>query len=106
MALYYNNNKISPIYLKTIEKVITNNADGTSTTSYNTSVNYGADTANNVLANLDTSSYVPWTRPTGWPNLDSINIPSDFEGVYLTYDNNANLPYYIASFHCAVTNSG
>ena len=106
MALYYNNTQVTPIFLKTIEKTVTINADGTSTTSYNTDVNHGADTTNNVIANLDTSSYVPWTRPTGWPNLDSITIPADFEGVYLTYDNNANLPYYIASFFCLLTNSG
>lgn len=106
MAIYLNRHVVSPIFLKTIEKTVTINSDGTQTTSYNSNVNHGADTTNNIIANLDTSSYVPWTRPNGWPNLDSINIPSDFEGVYLTFDNSANLPYYIASFYCNVTNSG
>ena len=27
-----------------------------------------------------------WTRPAGWPDLDSIEIPDDFDGVYCTYD--------------------
>ena len=27
-----------------------------------------------------------WTRPEGWPNLDIISIPDDFDGVYMTYD--------------------
>ena len=27
-----------------------------------------------------------WTRPDGWPDLDSIEIPDGFDGVYLTYD--------------------
>lgn len=29
-----------------------------------------------------------WTRPSNYPNLDSINIPVDFDGVYMTYDLN------------------
>ena len=27
-----------------------------------------------------------WERPSSWPNLDSIELPSNFDGVYLTYD--------------------
>ena len=27
-----------------------------------------------------------WVRPQGYPDLDSITIPNDFDGVYLTYD--------------------
>ena len=27
-----------------------------------------------------------WTRPANYPDLDSIVIPADFDGVYLTYD--------------------
>lgn len=29
-----------------------------------------------------------WTRPSNYPDLDSINIPADFDGVYMTYDLN------------------
>ena len=28
----------------------------------------------------------PWERPSNWPDLDSIDIPDDFDGVYMTYD--------------------
>ena len=27
-----------------------------------------------------------WTRPSSWPDLDTVTIPSDFNGLYLTYD--------------------
>ena len=29
-----------------------------------------------------------WTRPSNYPDLDLINIPADFDGVYMTYDLN------------------
>ena len=41
-----------------------------------------------------------WVRPLDWPNLDDIEIPNDFEGVYLTYDNHSNLDYRWAAFYC------
>ena len=27
-----------------------------------------------------------WVRPSDWPDLDAIELPDDFDGVYLTYD--------------------
>ena len=28
----------------------------------------------------------PWVRPSDWPDLDSIEMDDDFDGLYLTYD--------------------
>lgn len=44
-----------------------------------------------------------WVRPAGWPDLDSIVIPSNFEGVYLTYDNTLDEQDSWACFHCAMS---
>lgn len=41
-----------------------------------------------------------WTRPVAWPNLDLISIPSDFEGIYLTYDNTISTEESWAGFYC------
>lgn len=46
-----------------------------------------------------------WTRPQAWPNLDLINMPVDFEGVYLTYDNTAPVEESWAGFYCALSGS-
>ena len=34
----------------------------------------------------DTPVIDEWVRPSTWPDLDSIQMANDFEGVYLTYD--------------------
>ena len=44
-----------------------------------------------------------WERPAEWPNLDAIDIPEGFEGVYLTYDNTAGCDFRWAGFHCDLT---
>lgn len=44
-----------------------------------------------------------WTRPADMPNLDAIEMDQDFEGVYLTYDNDAELPYHLACFYCTIS---
>ena len=98
MAIYLGNNKVSPTFNTVIERIITKDSGGNITsTSSNVNTNYTSEDLDDLSNNRDTN-YTPWVRPTGWPNLDAINISDDFEGVYLTYDNNANLPYHIACF--------
>lgn len=48
----------------------------------------------NVDINADIySTYDSWVRPNNYPDLDSITIPNDFDGVYLTYDLNRTPNY-------------
>lgn len=39
------------------------------------------------LMSFDYQNDEPWVRPEGWPNLDNIYMPEDFEGVYMTFEN-------------------
>lgn len=48
----------------------------------------------------ETYTITEWTRPAAWPNLDNLTIPSDFEGVYLTYDNTLDRQDSWAGFYC------
>ena len=97
MSLYLGSTKVSPLLVKTIEKTITHNSDGTSTTSYNTNVSYTQEDPDNLASDLPVVN--EWTRPTEWPDLDA--LPALTEGVYLTYDNTQNDCKY-ASFYCTM----
>ena len=46
-----------------------------------------------------------WVRPQGWPDLDAINIPNDFDGVYLTYDLTKAPGYAWIGIRCRLTPS-
>ena len=43
--------------------------------------NINIDTDVSVIEN-----YAAWSRPLNWPDLDSLTLPNDFDGFYMTYD--------------------
>lgn len=100
MAIYLGQNKVSPMFVKTIEKTVTIN-NGSTTTTYNTNTNFVQEDPDNLASDLPVVE--EWTRPEGWPNLDS--LPALTEGVYLTYDNTSKIDYKWASFRCWTNSS-
>lgn len=62
-----------------------------------------------INIDIDMTHCLPqkWTRPVDWPDLDSIDIPDDFDGVYMTYDLRKTLGYgWIGVFvNCALNGS-
>lgn len=96
MAIYLGQNKVSPMFVKTIEKTVTIN-NGSTTTTYNTNTNFVQEDPDNLAKDLPVVN--EWSRPAAWPNLD--NLPALTEGVYLTYDNTQTDCQY-ASFICSM----
>lgn len=39
-----------------------------------------------VISNHTNAETGLWDRPVEWPDVESIELPSDFDGIYLTYD--------------------
>ena len=105
MAIYLGRNKVSPMFVKMIEKTITTDNQGNEIITYNTNTNFVDNDPDDLSYERDTV-YETWLRPNDWPNLDAIDIPDTFEGVYLTYKNTSDLPYRIACFICNTSNNG
>ena len=57
----------------------------------------------NTECEISASSFTTWTRPSGWPDLDSLNLSmsGDTDFIYMTYD--ANKP--LATIALSVTGS-
>lgn len=103
MAIYLGGNKVSPSLNTVIIKTITQDTSGnTISQSQATNTNYVMEDPDNLASDLPIVN--EWTRPTGWPNLNS--LPALDEGVYLTYDNTSRVDYKYACFYCDVQSSG
>lgn len=101
MAIYLGDTKVTPSITNTIERVITQNQQGTIISDVTNEVIVTEEDPDNRTEDLPTVT--EWTRPSGWPNLDS--LPALTEGVYLTFDNRNTVDYKWASFYC-VMNTG
>ena len=93
MALYLGDKKVSPS-LNTVV-IRTQNTSG-QVISQTIDTNYTMEDPDNLA--IDQPIAAEWTRPSGWPDLDS--LPALTEGVYLTYDNTSKVDYKWASFIC------
>ena len=103
MAMYLGDKKVSPSLNTIITKTITQDTSGNVISqTQTTDTNYVMEDPDNLAADLPIVN--EWTRPTGWPNLDS--LPALDEGVYLTYDNTSRVDYKYACFYCDVQSSG
>lgn len=105
MAVYLGSHRISPSLHTVVEKVKTITKDTNNNIISQTQTQTIGGTAliedpNNLSGERDV--WDEWTRPSGWPNLDNITIPADFEGVYLTYDNTSKVAYKWACIRCTM----
>ena len=102
MAIYLGDKKVSPSLNTVITRTITQDTSGnTISQTQTTDSNYIMEDPDNLAADLPIVT--EWTRPSGWPDLDS--LPELDEGVYLTYDNTSRIDWKWASFRC-VMNTG
>lgn len=44
-----------------------------------------------------------WERPSDWPDLDSLELDSSFEGLYLTYENTSTTALHCAKFSISMS---
>lgn len=62
-------------------------------------------TGEDIQLNLDVGRE-EWARPSTWPDLDSIVISDDFDGVYMTYDLSKTPGYGWIGIFCRLGKSG